>query len=490
MQLRIPRGYVFFGLAALSLMMFSIDSTVVAVALPTVMGDLHTSLAWTGWTLTAYTLTQITVMPLAGKLSESFGRMRVFLACVVLFTVGSLLCGLAPNIYVLIGCRVLQALGGGGFLPSAAGIVAREFPRERARMIGLFSSIFPLGGIIGPNLGGLIVEHWSWRQVFLINVPIGALVLLVLWRQARTPETRAQRNIDVVGAVLFASAITALLLALSMLGNDPTFWSSPLFGGLLVGSALLLAAFGWQELRVAEPVLDLRLVMRSPFLAVNVYNFWFGACVFGFFAFIPYFAVVQFGMSPAESGAVLTPRSVVMMATSMVVSLLLVRVGYRAPMIAGMALIVVSLELLSQGWGSWVLGSARIGTFPLLALEVGLAGMGMGLAAPSSNNAILDLLPERAAVVTGIRGMFRSTGGVIGTACIVLGLQFSPDKAAGLRVIFGVLGGLLLLTLPLTLLIPDTARGRRRPAQPAQGEPSAPDGSVPPRPATLGSAPR
>jgi len=354
-QLRIPRGYVFFGLAALSLMMFSIDSTVVAVALPTVMGDLHTSLAWTGWTLTAYTLTQITVMPLAGKLSESFGRMRVFLACVVLFTVGSLLCGLAPNIYVLIGCRVLQALGGGGFLPSAAGIVAREFPRERARMIGLFSSIFPLGGIIGPNLGGLIVEHWSWRQVFLINVPIGAVVLLVLWRQARTPETRAQRNIDVVGAVLFASAITALLLALSMLGNDPTFWSSPLFGGLLVGSALLLAAFGWQELRVAEPVLDLRLVMRSPFLAVNIYNFWFGACVFGFFAFIPYFAVVQFGMSPAESGAVLTPRSVVMMATSMVVSLLLVRVGYRAPMIAGMALIVVSLELLSQGWGSWVL---------------------------------------------------------------------------------------------------------------------------------------
>src|SRR6195256_5097627 len=144
------RAFLFFGLAALSLLMFSIDSTVVAVALPNMMADLQTSLVWLGWTLTAYMLTQTAVMPLAGKLSETFGRMRVFLVCVFLFTLGSLLCGLAPNIYVLIGCRVLQALGGGGFLPSAAGIVAREFPNNRDRMIGLFSSIFPLGGIIGP----------------------------------------------------------------------------------------------------------------------------------------------------------------------------------------------------------------------------------------------------------------------------------------------------------------------------------------------------
>jgi len=190
------RAYLFFGLAGVSLLMFSIDSTVVSVALPNMMSDLQTSLVGVGWTLTAYMLTQTAVMPLAGKLSESFGRMRVFLVCVALFTLGSLLCGIAPNIYVLIACRVIQALGGGGFLPSAAGIVAREFPTNRDRMIGLFSSIFPLGGIIGPNLGGFIVERWSWREVFLINVPIGVLVLVILAKQATAVEQTQERRVD------------------------------------------------------------------------------------------------------------------------------------------------------------------------------------------------------------------------------------------------------------------------------------------------------
>ncbi len=453
--------------------MFSIDSTVVSVALPNMMLDLQTSLVWVGWTLTGYMLTQTAVMPLAGKLSESFGRMRVFLACVFLFTLGSLLCGLAPNIYVLIGCRILQALGGGGFLPIAAGIVAREFPTNRDRMIGLFSSIFPLGGIIGPNLGGFIVEHWSWREVFLINVPIGIVVLVILLRQASPSEPTTERRIDFRGALLFAAAITSLLAGLSLLGNDPGFFRTPAFWVLIVGSGALLVLFGSQELRTPEPVLDLRLVFRHPFLAANAYNFVFGASVFGFFTFIPYYAVVQYGMSPAESGAILTPRSVVMTATSAVVSLYILRLGYRWPMLAGMACIVGTMLLLSQAWSDITIGGLLIGTFPLVAAEVALGGLGMGLAAPSSSNALLDLLPERAAVVTGIRGVFRSTGGVIGTAFIALALELSPDKAAGMRTIYAVLAVLLLTTVPLTFLIPDTARARRRSHATSEPAPAA-----------------
>jgi EmrB/QacA subfamily drug resistance transporter len=469
------RAYLFFGLAAVSLLMFSIDSTVVSVALPNMMSDLQTSLVWVGGTLTAYMLTQTAVLPVAGKLSESFGRMRVFLICVALFTLGSLLCGIAPNIYVLIACRVLQALGGGGFLPSAAGIVAREFPINRDRMIGLFSSIFPLGGIIGPNLGGFIVEHWSWREVFLINVPIGVLVLVILARQAKTTEETQERRVDIPGALLFAAAITSLLAALSLLGNDPSFIRSPVFWLLIVAAAALMLVFAWQELRTPEPVLDLRLVFRGPFLAVNAYNFIFGAAVFGFFTFIPYFVVTQYGMTAGESGAILTPRSVAMTAVSTVASLYLIRLGYRPLMLAGMACIVCTMLLLSQAWSTVTLGGLTIGTFPLVAAEVALGGIGMGLAAPSSSNALLDLLPERVAVVTGIRGVFRSTGGVIGTAFIVLGLELSPDKAAGMRMIYGVLAVLLLTTVPLTLLIPDTARARRRAAAsaPPTPEPAA-----------------
>lgn len=442
--------------------MFSIDSTVVAVALPNMMADLQTSLVWLGWTLTGYALAQTAVMPLAGKLSESFGRMRVFLVCMFLFTLGSLLCGLAPNIYVLIGCRVLQALGGGGFLPSAAGIVAREFPNNRDRMIGMFSSIFPLGGIIGPNLGGFIVEHWSWREVFLINVPIGIVVFVILLTQMGPAEPTTERHIDLPGAVLFAGGVTSLLAALSLLGNDPSFIRSPAFWAMLVAAVALMGVFAWQELRVPEPILDLRLVMRGPFLAVNAYNFVFGATVFGFFTFVPFFVVTQYQMSTVESGAILTPRSLAMTATSTVASLYLIRLGYRWPMLAGMACIVAAMAMLSQGWSEVTFGNLHFGTFPLVAAEIAVGGIGMGLAAPSSSNALLDLLPERAAVVTGIRGMFRSTGGIIGTAFIVLALELSPDKAAGMRTIFAVMAVLLLTTIPLTFAIPDTARARRR----------------------------
>jgi MFS family permease len=212
-------------------------------------------------------------------------------------------------------------------------------------------------------------------------------------------------------------------------------------------------------------VLDPRLVLRPPFLAVNAYNFIFGAAVFGFFTFIPYFAVVQYGMSTVESGAILTPRSIAMTAMSTITSLYLIRLGYRLPMLVGMACIVCAMLLLSQGWAALNLaGIITIGSFTLLAAEVALGGIGMGLAAPSSNNALLDLLPERAAVVTGIRGVFRQTGGVVGTALIVLWLELSPDKAAGMRTIYAVLALLLVTTVPLTLLIPDSARAKRRAA--------------------------
>src|SRR3954454_11917546 len=227
--------WIFFGLAGLTLLMFSIDSTIVAVALPTLIADLHTSLVWAGWTLNAYARTQTVMMPLVGKLAEQFGQMRVFLVCVFLFTLGSLLCGLAPNVYVLIACRVLQALGGGGFLPSCTGIVAEQFPETRSRMVGLFASIFPIGGILGPNLGGAIIEHFGWREIFLINVPIGILVVAMLARQARVrtsappaaalptniPARRApaKRTVDVAGMLLFALMIVGLLLALTMLGD-------------------------------------------------------------------------------------------------------------------------------------------------------------------------------------------------------------------------------------------------------------------------------
>jgi EmrB/QacA subfamily drug resistance transporter len=473
--LGLPSRYVFFVLAALSVMMFSIDSTIVAVALPTMMREFDTSLALIGWTLTAYALAQTVMFPLAGKLADSFGRTRVFVGCVALFTLGSLLCGLAPNVYVLIVFRVVQALGGGGIMPSAIGIIADEFPDTRPRMIGLFMSVFPVGGVVGPNLGGFIVEHWSWRECFLVNLPIGVVVLAALAPRLRQAERVERKPIDIVGAGIFAVAIVALLCALTFQGQDPGYWRTPPFWALLATSAAALAVFVWHERRVVDPVIDPRLVARHPFLAVNLYNFSYGACVWGFFSFIPYYAGVQFGMSTLESGAVLTPRSLAMMATAIVSSFLLLRFGYRRPMIVGGLLTASTLLMLSQGWTGLDLFGLHVGPFWLLGGQIALGGIGMGLSGPASNNAALDLVPGRAATVSGIRTFFRSSGGVVGTALIVLALELSPDKAAGLRQVFTVMAIGLLATIPLVLVMPDTGRqsapAQRRSSGPAAAEP-------------------
>jgi EmrB/QacA subfamily drug resistance transporter len=469
--------YLFLGLAAVCQLMFAVDSSIVTVALRTIVVDLDTSLAWAGWTLTGYALTQTVAMPVIGKLAEQFGQMRVFVIAVVVFMLGSLLCGIAPNVHVLIACRVLQALGGGGIMPSAVSIIARVFPDQRSKMLGLFTSIFPLGGIIGPNIGGLMLEHMSWRWLFLVNVPVGLLVVPFLARQIVAYDRQAasaaigatSRKLDLLGAALFAGAIIALLMALTLLGEDPSIIRTPVFWLAVVASLVLFYVFYRHESRVDQPIIDLKLVVKHPYAVVNLHNFIFGACVWGCFAFVPYYASVQYGMGPLESGAIMTPRSITSILLGTVTSFMLVRLGYRLPIVMGLAIIAISNVILGQGWGEIDLGVLTIAPFFLLALNVGLAGIGSGMVMPASNNAILDLMPERAGVISAMRGMFRSTGGIIGTAVIVVMLELSQDKAAGLRTMFTAYGLLLLIAIPLTFLIPEMTRTGRRSGAEADG---------------------
>jgi EmrB/QacA subfamily drug resistance transporter len=453
--------YLFYVLASVSTLMFAVDSSIVTVALRTLVVDLDTSLALAGWILTGYALTQTVAMPVAGKLAEQFGEMRVFVISVVVFILGSLLCGLASNVYILIACRILQALGGGGIMPSAVSIIARAFPESRNRMLGLFTSIFPIGGIIGPNIGGLLLEHFSWRVLFLVNVPVGLIVVPLLARQIAAYDRSSKaakgpkRRLDLVGAGLFAGAMVALLMALTFVAKDPSIVWTPTLWLMVCASVALFALFGWQERRVAEPVIDLALVTRHPFSVVNVHNFLFGACVWGCFSFVPYYAATQYGMGPLESGAILTPRSITSILLGTITSFLMFRLGYRAPIVVGLALISISNIVLGQGWAGDELGWLTIAPFVLMAIVVGLAGVGTGLVMPAANNAALDLLPDRAGVISGMRGMFRSTGGIVGTAVIVVILSLSEDQAAGLRMAFTAYGLLLLAAIPLTLLIPE-----------------------------------
>jgi MFS family permease len=201
--------------------------------------------------------------------------------------------------------------------------------------------------------------------------------------------------------------------------------------------------------------MEYRLLARSPFLAANAYNFLFGAVTMGFYSFIPFYAVVKYGLSPFESAAVLTPRAVVVMLISALASVYVKRLGYRWPMLLGMVFVGVTFILMSQGLNSVQIGSWSLQGFWLLATIISIGGVGMGLANPASSNAAIDIAPEKAASITGIRGTFRLAGGTISITCIVLALSFFADQAAGLDLIFLVFTGVLVVTVPLVLLIPE-----------------------------------
>ncbi|HWT17537.1 MAG TPA: MFS transporter, partial [Variovorax sp.] len=199
------RRNVVFLIVVSALLMMSLDSTIVATALDAIQQGLHTSINLAGWTLTAYSFGFVLMLPVSGKLAERFGRRQVFLASVVVFTLASLGCAMAGNIYVLILLRALQAGGGAGFTPTVTGIIVEHFGDARDRYVSLFGSIFPIGAMIGPIFGGYFVDYWSWRDIFYVNLPIGLIIVLLAWRfvpyDPKRPRAKAN-SMDIAGVVL------------------------------------------------------------------------------------------------------------------------------------------------------------------------------------------------------------------------------------------------------------------------------------------------
>ncbi|MFH0914457.1 MAG: MFS transporter [Chloroflexota bacterium] len=445
--------YLIFITVSLSFMLSAMSSTAIAVAFPVITSSLNTTLISAGWVLSIYQLTATAAMPLAGKASDAFGRKFIFLVCISLFTAGSLLCALAPNIQLLILSRLIQGMGSAGFLPSAAGIVSDEFPEARQRMIGLFSSILPIGQIIGPNLGGWLTTAFGWRSIFWFNVPLGVLALVAGALLLR-PEPRQKSQLDWLGAALFTGSISALMLGLTRAGTDST---QPWVGLVLFSSLslLLMIIFVRHERRVTTPLIDRRILRERPFVAANIFNLVFGASVMGIASFIPLYVVTVYGMSIIASGFILTPRAIGMMLAAMVTSVSLMRWGYRQPMLTGTIVLAASLFLL--GAGASGTGISIGGTAPLLAIML-LSGLGMGTTSPAANNACIDLMPERVATIIGLRGMFRQTGGALCVSVVTLILHNVGDMAKGFTIVFLGLGGILLLSVPLIFAIPAVPR--------------------------------
>jgi EmrB/QacA subfamily drug resistance transporter len=453
-----PAGYpargrlLLFATVSVALFMASLDQTIVATALPAIQHDLHAPVNWSAWTITVYALGQVLVMPLAGKFGDQYGRKKIFLGAVVLFTATSLCCGLADNIYLLIVLRAVQALGGGAFMPSATGIIADRFGSGRDRALGLFASIFPIGGIVGPVLGGVFVTYWSWRGIFLVNIPIG-LALLVLGSVVipHIPR-RPDPHLDIRGVVLLGVTLLSAMLGIGYLGGDR---SEPLSLSFLLPECVAVVAataFVRHSARARSPFVSLRLLTGHGFGVMNLLNFLYGSAVLGFAPLVPLYAETRFRLAPLPAGTLLTARAIGMIAVAAASVWMLRRTGYRWPIAVGFLLCAAGL-----------IGTASaphgLSAYAWLALATGVCGVGMGVATPAANNATLQLAPDQAAAVAGLRGMFRQAGAITAVSITAAIVARSADPGIAQAHIFVVFAAIILCALPLILLVPEH-RGR------------------------------
>ncbi len=448
------RRYLIFFTASLPTLIYSISATTVAVAFPDIITDLNTSVVVAGWTISAFQLTWVAIVPVTGKITEALGQRTVLLTSALLFTIGSGLCAIAPNIYLLIAARVVQAVGGAAFMPCATAIISDTFPESRQRAIGLISSIFPIGMVIGPNLGGWLVESFGWRSVFWVNIPFGVIVLVLAWLLLKGDINRQKQKIDFLGAGVLALSVLAFMLGLTVL-SEPGSGMSGLFAALLFAIGIVIMfLFIRRERRASEPVLDLVLFKQRPFVATNIYNFVYGAGAIGVINLIPLFAVSVYGMSTFESGLILTPRSIATIIVSAIASFSLMRWGYRKPIALGTVAMAASLFLLAIEPHGVQIGGLEVGATPVLLVILLLSGIGIGAVSPSSNNACIELMPDRVATITSVRILFRQTGSMLGILLSTVVLHMIADDGRAFQLLFLGWGAIMVLSIAAVFFIP------------------------------------
>ncbi len=412
-----------FGALMLVMLLASLDSTIVATALPTIVGSLG-GIEKLSWVVTAYLLTSTITTPLAGKLGDTVGRKLVLQSALVIFLIGSALCGLSQNMTELILFRGVQGIGGGALMVSTQALIGDVVsPRERGRYSGLMGGVFGISTVVGPLVGGLFVDHLSWRWIFYVNLPIGIAAFVVLQLVLHAPARRVRRAIDYLGMALLAGGLTSIVLFTSLGGTTYPWWSAQMVALLVLGVGLSVG-FVVAERYAAEPLVPLHLFRNRVFSVASAVGFIVGISLFGSVTYIPLYLQVVKGASPTQSGLEMLPLMAGVLIASIGSGQLITRFGrYKLFPILGTALMVVGMLLLSRlGTGT----STPAADAYMLVLGLGL-GFTMQVLVLAVQNAV-DY--ANLGVATATATLFRSMGGTVGVP--IFGAIFANKLASEL----------------------------------------------------------
>jgi EmrB/QacA subfamily drug resistance transporter len=408
----------------LAMLLAALDQTIVSTALTTISRDFHRPDLYS-WVVTSYLLTSTVSTPLYGKISDLFGRKRIFQFAIVVFLVGSALSGLSTSMYELIVFRGVQGLGAGGLMSLALAIVGDVIPpRDRGRYQGYFGGVFGFASVIGPLAGGLLVEHASWRWVFYVNLPIGLVALLVINRVLKLEHVRRRPKIDFLGSLLLALGVGGFLVGVQEAGSHGRITSQS--AAFAIAGLALVAVFIWWQTRASEPIVPLRLFKNRVFAVSSVLGLITGAVMFGAIIFAPQYLQTVRGISPTSAGLRLLPLLAGMLLCSIASGRLISRTGrYKLFVVAGTAILTIGTGLMTL---------VRVNTSSLdFSLILFVVGVGLGLFMQTLILAVQNTIARAdLGVGTSAITFFRTLGGAIGSS--VLGaILIDQERSARLH---------------------------------------------------------